>query len=67
MTKAIARNAKENQSSPSTRGEFMTECPECPVRSKEADDIAVHLMDRHGMDYEHALLWLRDKVEEACA
>lgn len=36
----------------------------CPVVSTEPDDIAIHLLERHGWDYERARLWLRDTVEE---
>lgn len=43
-------------------------CPECAKRFDkpldEADDVAIHLLDAHGWDYEHARIWLRDRVEE---
>lgn len=48
-------------------------CPECgrpnpvqfdPTPFGGPDDVAIHLLDSHGWDYEKARLWLRDKVEE---
>ena len=35
----------------------------CPVVSTESDDIAVHVIDRHGWDYEEARIWLKRQVE----
>jgi hypothetical protein len=40
-------------------------CPlrSCPNSFGESDDVAVHLMDRHGYAYDEAVLWLRTMIE----
>jgi hypothetical protein len=64
----IVRSAKENpRDNGSKGGSMQTNCPECLFKAKEPDDVACHLMERHGWDYEHARLWLRDQVEEKAA
>lgn len=39
-------------------------CPECLIfQSKNPDDVAIHLIDTHGLNTDDAALWLRREVE----
>jgi hypothetical protein len=38
-------------------------CLDCHLPFSQPDDCAVHMLERHGWDYERARLWLRDMVE----
>lgn len=40
-------------------------CDKCHVLFASPDDVAIHLVDRHGVEYEEARIWLRKQVEEA--
>lgn len=40
----------------------MPKCPDCNLEAKP-DDVAIHMVDNHGWDYETARLWLRDQIE----
>lgn len=46
----------------------LIKCPygNCPVTAQKnaADDLAVHLMERHGWVYDEATAWLRGVVED---
>lgn len=42
----------------------MSTCPICQMSRESPDDIAIHLLDNHGVVYELVKLWLRDQVEK---
>lgn len=39
------------------------DCPQCSISRKQADAVAIHLIDKHGWHTEKARVWLRDEVE----
>lgn len=45
-----------------SKGDPMSKCPDCNLEAK-SDDVAIHMVDDHGWDYETARLWLREQIE----